>query len=293
MSAAPTGKNLARFMPAQLFSFQGKGITSRRDITVQVEIGSPGQGIIFAVPRSARATTSVATSAPQESGRSEILIHARASNVVNTLRNVVLANGSTRLCIVEHFLAAASLWGIDDLVVHVDGPEMPFGDGSALFWIELFKKSGIEKREPTSSVRIPSPIVIGNKDKMLMAIPDHHFSVTYLMDWQHPLIGKCWQTWDSSSNILDIAQARTFGNIEEHKLLGLEHEVVSLTSDGFSQPLRFSDEPVRHKLLDLIGDLTLSGVNPLSFKARFISIKAGHQLDVEMARRLEVPANIG
>lgn len=69
-------------------------------------------------------------------------------------------------------------------------------------------------------------------------------------------------------------------------MLGLENDVVSLTADGFTQPLRFEDEPVRHKLLDLVGDLALSGVNPLKFKAKFISIKGGHELDVEMAKRL-------
>ena len=69
-------------------------------------------------------------------------------------------------------------------------------------------------------------------------------------------------------------------------MLGLVDQVVSLTAEGFSEPLRWPNEPVRHKLLDLVGDLALAGVNPLSWKARFISIKGGHELDVEMAKRL-------
>jgi UDP-3-O-[3-hydroxymyristoyl] N-acetylglucosamine deacetylase len=267
-----------------LISFTGKGITSKRNVSVDVEIGAPGQGVVFAVPNPKSNNN---LSSQSNSISSEILIQAKASNVLNVLRNVVVGKDGARLCFVEHFLAAASLWGLNDLTVHVDGPEMPLGDGSALIWIELFERSGIARQKPSRFIEIPSPIVVGKKDKMLLAIPDDQFSVTYLMDWKHPLIGKRWQEWKSTSDILDVARARTFGQLEEHKLLGLENDVVSLTEDGFSQPLRFEDEPVRHKLLDIIGDLTLSGVNPLSFKARFISIKAGHELDVEMARQLE------
>jgi UDP-3-O-[3-hydroxymyristoyl] N-acetylglucosamine deacetylase len=70
-------------------------------------------------------------------------------------------------------------------------------------------------------------------------------------------------------------------------MLGLDKDVVSMTEDGFTMDLRFQDEPVRHKLLDLVGDLMLMGTNPLKLKARFISIKGGHEMDVDMARRLQ------
>ena len=82
-------------------------------------------------------------------------------------------------------------------------------------------------------------------------VPDVSFSVTYLMDWKHPQIGKRWQTWNLSMPASEIADARTFGSLKEHEMLGLVDDVVSLTSDGFTDKLRFEDEPVRHKLLDL------------------------------------------
>jgi len=251
-------------------SYRGRGLTSRQDISVQVRLAEPGHGIVFAIGK----------------GGAPVHVPARAEFVVHTLRNVVLGREGARLCIVEHFLAAASLWGLSDLLVAVDGPEMPLGDGSAAFWLELFEAAGWEKTSRPARIELSEPITCRKGDKLLIALPDDHFSVSYHIDWDHPAIGKRWQSWDASMDSQAVANARTFGSLNEHKLLGIENEVVSLTADGFSQPLRFPDEPVRHKLLDLIGDLALSGVNPLAFKARFVSIKAGHELDVEMASRL-------
>ena len=250
--------------------FTGRGITSRQDISVEIKQKEPGHGIIFEIADKGKYTS----------------IPALSEYVVNTLRNVVLGNQGKRLCIVEHFLAAASLWGLNDLLITVDGPEMPLGDGSCQFWIDLFTKAGWEQQTITAIVEMSKPIICTKGDRLLMAIPDTHFSMSYHMDWPHPLIGKRWQTWDATMDYAKISRARTFGSMAEHKLLGLENEVVSLTEDGFSQPLRFEDEPVRHKLLDLIGDLALTGINPMAFKARFVSIKGGHELDIELTRFL-------
>jgi UDP-3-O-[3-hydroxymyristoyl] N-acetylglucosamine deacetylase len=251
-------------------SYSGRGITCRQDIEVEVELQQPGHGLVFEV---------------FQNGESQ-LIPAHANSVVHTLRNVVLGVNGTRLCIVEHFLAAATLWGLEDLLIKVHGPEMPLGDGSAKFWLELFASAGWSAKLPEATLELKEPIICRKADKYLLAIPADRFSMSYHMDWNHPAIGKRWQHWDTSMSPHEIADARTFGALKEHQLLGIENEVVSLTPEGFSMPLRFEDEPVRHKLLDLLGDLALSGVNPMSFKARFVSMKAGHELDVEMARSL-------
>jgi len=251
-------------------TYRGRGITCRQDIEVEVHLKQPGHGLVFEV---------------FQNGQS-CLLPAKTESVVHTLRNVVLGKDGIRLCIVEHFLAATSLCNLNDLLVKVHGPEMPLGDGSARFWMELFTGAGWVKELPEARIELKQPIVCGKADKLLMAIPDERFSLSYHMDWNHPAIGKRWQSWDASCKTSDIADARTFGWLKEHQLLGIADEVVSLTPDGFSQPLRFEDEPVRHKILDLLGDLALSGVNPMVFKARFVSMKAGHELDVEMARQL-------
>ncbi len=256
--------------------YKGRGATSKKEITVVIENGAAGKGINF----------SVLDSRPEAKG-AYINIPARAASVVNTLRNVVIGKDSVRLCIVEHVLCAVAIWGLEDVLITVNGPELPLGDGSALFFIDLLKSAGVERREVAADIELKETITVGSGDRMILAVPDSKFSLTYLMDWDHPKIGKRWQTFDSSKAPEEIASARTFASLKEHQMLGLADDSVSLTEDGFTKPLHFDDEPVRHKLLDFLGDLTLIGVNPMRVKAKFISIKGGHELDVQLARKLE------
>jgi UDP-3-O-[3-hydroxymyristoyl] N-acetylglucosamine deacetylase len=268
----PENKEAKKHSQTVIASFSGRGLTSKQAVQVDVRSSPKGSGITFNV-------LSAKTN-------SYVEFAATAGNVVNTLRNVVLGKDGTRLCIVEHFLAAATLWGLDDLHVTVAGPEMPLGDGSARIWTDLFEKAGLERKTPASTIELKEPIILTKGDRSLLALPDAKFSVHYMMDWNHPKIGKRWQSWDVSQDASEITTARTFGWLKDHQMLGLENDVISLTEDGFTQPLHFEDEPVRHKLLDLVGDLALCGVNPLKLKAKFISIKGGHEIDVEMAKRL-------
>lgn len=262
-----------------LKSYKGRGITSRQDIGVSLFEAEPGTGIVFVVKNA-------------EGGDDEkILLPARAEYVVNTLRNVVVGQGKTRLCLVEHILCAVALAGVDDLYIEVEGPEVPLGNGSGDFWMDLLESAGLKKEPPQATIELKQPIVINRKDRSLMAIPDETFSVSYLMDWKHPKIGRVWRSWTQAEGVGEILNARTFGSLAEHKMLGLENDVVSMTEDGFTMDLRFDDEPVRHKLLDLVGDLMLCGTNPLKIKARFISIKGGHEMDVEMAKQLAQALN--
>jgi UDP-3-O-[3-hydroxymyristoyl] N-acetylglucosamine deacetylase len=255
---------------SKLATYEGKGLTSKQQVKVEIYAAPAGSGIVFFL----------------EGPDGALEIPANTTSVVNTMRNVVLGSGKTRLCIVEHFLCAASLWGLDDLHVVVNGPEMPLADGSAQLWIDLFKKAGIAPRAVACDITLPHFTEVSKGDRCVMAIPAEKFSVTYMMDWDHPKIGKMWQSWDAGQDISEICQARTFGMLKDHQMLGLAEDVVSLTADDFTMPLQQPDEPVRHKLLDLIGDLALVGVNPLRIKARFISYKAGHELDVEMSKKL-------
>ncbi|MDZ4834458.1 MAG: UDP-3-O-acyl-N-acetylglucosamine deacetylase [Candidatus Melainabacteria bacterium] len=257
-----------------LKSYQGRGITSRQDIGVSLFEAEPGTGIVFVIKNSEGAEGE------------KVFLPAHADYVVNTLRNVVIGQGKSRLCLVEHILCAVALGGIDDLYIEVAGPEVPLGNGSGDLWMELFESAGLKQSPPQATIELKEPIILNRKDRSLMAIPDETFSVSYLMDWKHPKIGKVWRSWTPAEGIGEILDARTFGNLAEHKMLGLENDVVSMTEDDFTMELRFPDEPVRHKLLDLVGDLMLCGVNPLKIKARFISIKGGHEMDVEMAKLL-------
>lgn len=256
--------------------YKGRGSTSKKDITVIIESGAPGTGIVFSI-----------LDARAESNGAFVTVPARVENVVNTMRNVVLGKDSVRLCIVEHVLCAVAVWGLEDVLITVDGPELPLGDGSANIFIDLFKAAGVQRRIPTADIELKESVSVGSGDRMIIAVPDSKFSITYLMDWDHPKIGRKWQTFDASKAPEEVTTARTFASLKEHQLLGLADDSVSLTEDGFTKPLHFDDEPVRHKLLDLLGDLTLIGVNPMRVKAKFISIKGGHELDVQLARKLE------
>ncbi len=258
---------------SETITFVGRGITSQRDIEVTVSRASAGHGIVFQIPD--RTDSSIYIDVP-----------AKTSSVVNTLRNVTLGVGSNRLCIVEHFLAATALFGLDDLLVRIEGMEFPLGDGSAKFWLDLFEQAGWVSSLPVAEHVLVEPIICKRGDRVLMALPDDAFSLNYMMDWDHPLIGKKWGAWSPKQDIREIGDARTFGSKKEHEMLGLVGQVVSMTAEGFDVPLRWPDEPVRHKLLDLLGDLVLAGINPMRWQARFISIKGGHEMDVDMAKRL-------
>ncbi len=250
--------------------FSGIGLTSKANIKIEIKPGVSGIRFIL------KDVDSI--SSP---------ISAQSSNVVNTLRNVVIGSGKFRLCLVEHLLAAIGLFGLDKLDIIVDGPELPIGDGSARLWVDLFKQHNLAPIPIEADIELTEPIIIKNKNSYLMAIPDDKFSLNYIMDWDHPLIGKRWQEFNSLSKIEDIALARTFGNELDHKLMGSCENLVTLTKTGFNKDLIYEDEPVRHKLLDLFGDLMLSSLNPKRFKAKFISFKGGHSIDVMMASRLE------
>lgn len=260
--------------------YKGRGATSKKDIAVVIESGEPGSGINFSV-----------LDAREQANGAYVTFPARAASVVNTMRNVTLGKDGVRLCIVEHILCAVAIWGLEDVLITVDGPELPLGDGSANFFIELFRSAGVERRVPVADIELTETVTVGSGDRMILAVPDSKFSLTYLMDWDHPKIGRKWQTFDASKEPEEIATARTFASLKEHQMLGLADDSVSLTEDGFTKPLHFDDEPVRHKLLDLLGDLTLIGVNPMRVKAKFISIKGGHEMDVQLARKLEPLVN--
>ncbi len=275
-----TGVESSKISETPIVVYKGKGLTSRLDVTVKVFAAKPGSGISFLLSEfgnycaDENSTTWMRKNVP-----------ATADNIVSTTRNTALGIDRFRVCYIEHIMCAIALCGIDDLVIQVDGAELPMGNGSSDFWVKLLQDSGLQK--PISNfVSLSHPVYVASGDKMVMALPDEKFSATYLLDMNHPLVGKCWGSWTQDKPITDIACARTFGPLQEHKMLGFENDVVSFTADSFSEELRFADEPVRHKILDLIGDMFLCGINPLRINARFISIKGGHSLDVEMAKKL-------
>lgn len=257
----------------------GIGVITGKPVEVEILPAEPGHGIVFYID-----------------GQSAI--PARLEAIAHLDRGVTLANreGKT-LSIVEHFLCAASLAGLSDLKVSVKGaPEMPILDGSAQDWLKLFARH-FEFQRPKPSHELAGAVFYRhNADIVLYAVPDTHFKITYSVDFQHPDLNGRWVRWDSQKdNPALISTACTFGYLNELPALqsrglalgaNLENSLGLLEKGGYSRPLRHEDEPIYHKALDLIGDLSLSGVNPLSLKAHVFAINAGHSSHAPFAKRL-------
>ena len=257
----------------------GIGVITGKSVEVQILPAEPGHGIVFYID-----------------GKSPI--HANLGSVAHLDRGVTLANreGKT-LSIVEHFLCAASLAGLNDLKVAVTGaPEMPILDGSAQDWLKLFARH-FEFQRPIPSVALQDAVFYRHSpDIALYAIPDTHFKISYSVDFAHPDLSCRWIRWDSQQdNPALISTACTFGYMNELPALqsrglalgaNLENSLGLTEDGGYSRALRHDDEPIYHKALDLIGDLSLSGINPLSLKAHVFAINAGHSSHVPFAKRL-------
>lgn len=188
---------------------------------------------------------------------------------------------------VEHLLAAVVAAGITDLEIHIDGPEVPIIDGSALPFVHLIDAAGIKGLgHEVGVLRLRRPIEVRDGDKMIRIAPANRLSLNYKIDFKHPLIGKqgCQFILDSKAFATKIAPARTFGFARDAEMLrsvglargGSVENCIVLDDQGIlSGGLRFRDEFVRHKILDLIGDLALVG-RPLV--GEITAYKAGHAL---------------
>jgi UDP-3-O-[3-hydroxymyristoyl] N-acetylglucosamine deacetylase len=254
-------------------TLSSKGLITRNEIKASIT-KNRNDGIIFTV-----------------TGRSKDSVKAISTNIISTQRNTVLGNEHCSICLTEHFLAACALTNQKNINVEIDAEELPFGDGSAKLWIDLFKKHD-QINNITPNLTLSKEIKISDDNdptRYIIAKPltEANFKATYNLDWQHPKIGQQSYTWDlSEDNIDEVANARTFSTEAENQMLGLSGWIVGITEDDFTMPLRFQDEPARHKTLDLIGDLYLSGINPLAVKMHIVSNKGGHALNSKMAQAL-------
>ncbi|HSW72221.1 MAG TPA: UDP-3-O-acyl-N-acetylglucosamine deacetylase [Chlamydiales bacterium] len=227
------------------------------------------------------------------------LISAIVSNVRKTPRCTTLhenGEGAT-ITMVEHLLSALKAYGIDNLRIELDGPEIPVGDGSAKVFVELIEKSGILLQPEEKKVySLDRPIHFSEGDTHLVALPSNEFKISYTLHYPHSTFLKS-QYYSLSLNEGSFKEAistcRTFSLYEEIapllekgllKNVGLENGVV-IKGDGVMNPegLRFPDEMVRHKILDLIGDLSLVGC---PFYAHILSIRSGHSSNVSFASLL-------
>lgn len=210
-------------------------------------------------------------------------------------RRTALSIGPMEIQTIEHLLAALSGLSIDNIIVELDNVELPGLDGSALSFTEAIKKAGIvEQDEPRKVLKIEEPIWVREKDSFLGVFPGEGFNVSYTLSYERPALGTQYFSADITEEnfVKEIAPARTFCLEEEAAELlkrGLgkganyENTLVMGKSGPLNNKLRFPNEPVRHKVLDLIGDLYLLG---MKIEGNVVAIKSGHKLNMEMVKKL-------
>lgn len=220
---------------------------------------------------------------------------AHVDNLLSTDHCVTIGNKhKDKVMLIEHFMAACAFCGIDSIDVNISNYEMPILDGSSKEWVKLFQSAGIKKTK-RPSFTLSEPVYYLNGKTHLVLVPDKELNITYSVNYDHDDLRNKWISFNEKSNENDIIEARTFGflkDLKKYQLLGFARGVtydntVGLKPDGYTVPLRSASEPIKHKVLDLIGDLYLTGYNPLDFKAQIIVKEAGHAVHTIVAKLLK------
>jgi UDP-3-O-[3-hydroxymyristoyl] N-acetylglucosamine deacetylase len=195
---------------------------------------------------------------------------------------------------VEHLLAALRSLGVDNVCVELNHPEVPIMDGSAAPWVYLIQDAGIKELSVARrSIQILRSLQVQDGDKRIALYPADRFKISYTISFDHPLLRNQQKTLDLDEQVFvnEIAPARTFGFLKEVEMLrqrgmalggSLENAVV-LGETGVLNPLRFEDEFVRHKILDVIGDMALVG-HPIV--GHLVVHRGGHALHTALAAEL-------
>lgn len=263
---------------AREFTCSGVGLHTGLPVQVTVFPASPGQGRYFVrvdLPH-----------APE--------ISATVNAVSQTALSTELAQGEATVRTVEHLLAALAAMGVDNARIELNGQEVPLLDGSAVEWAGAIAQVGLTPQpQPRPTGLIQEPVWIREGDAFVAALPASETRFTYGIDFDLPAIGNQWHSWSMDTPFIEeIAPARTFGLLHQIEYLrsqgfikggSLDNALVCGADGWLNPPLRFANEPARHKLLDLVGDLSLLGYFP---KAHFLAYKASHHLHTQLARSL-------
>src|SRR3954468_6471100 len=219
--------------------------------------------------------------------------------IVTHLGGIQYQTGLTREAVsvetVEHLLAALTALGIDNAIVELNSPEVPIMDGSAAPFVYLVHEAGVKRLQaPRRYLKVLRPISLTHGDKRIALYPSDHFKVTYSISFDHPLLRHQSRTMriTEESFVEDIAPARTFGFLKEVEMLrqrglalggSLDNAIVLGDTGVLNNALRCEDGFVRHKILDVIGDLSLVG-HPVV--GHLVAHRGGHALHTAFAARI-------
>ena len=259
-------------------SCAGIGLHSGRKVTLSLKPAPAGTGIRF-----------------RRTDLGGVEIPARVSHVGAVAYATQLKLGEARVETVEHLLAALASTRIDNAIIELNTPEVPIMDGSSAPFIYLIQEAGVRTlAEPRKYMKVTRPVTLTRGDKQIALFPSDHFKVSYTIGFDHPLLRHQARTivLTEDSFIEDIAPARTFTFLKEVEMLrqnglalggSLDNAIVIGDTGVLNSSLRFEDEFVRHKILDLVGDFALVGHQVV---AHAVVHRGGHALHTAMAAQL-------
>ncbi len=257
--------------------FTGVGLHSGAEVSMRLVPAPAGSGIVF-----------------RRTDLDNFEVPATGRNVAKVSYATSLMRGSVLISTTEHLLSALIGFGVDNVIVEVDNLELPILDGSALPYVEAFHAVGLKRqRRRREYIRILKEVEVREGNKFIGVYPGSGYGIDYTIDFPQP-IGHATFRGDLETGDYArlIAPARTFGFREDEPKLrdmGLirgasEQCVIVLTAQGvLNGPLRFPDEFVRHKVLDLIGDLALAGRR---IQGHVVAERAGHAMHTALVQRL-------
>jgi UDP-3-O-[3-hydroxymyristoyl] N-acetylglucosamine deacetylase/3-hydroxyacyl-[acyl-carrier-protein] dehydratase len=264
-------------------TFSGIGLHTGKSVRMTIKPASDNEGICF-----------VRTDLP---GRPSVKV--TAANAVmdeKVTRCTAVESQGVRVYTIEHLTAVLSGLGIDNVIIEIDGEELPGLDGSSMEFLKALEQAGFTEQQADKNIFvIQEPIVVANRTSSIVMVPHDQFIVSYTLDYHHPLLRSQFfsQSVDLTSFTKELAPARTFcmeSEVSEIRAHGLGkganyHNTLVMSAQGpLENTLRFPDECVRHKVLDIIGDLYLLGY---PVKGAVYATKSGHALNRDLVKKIE------
>ena len=266
---------------SQEIHLKGIGIHTGNKVNITLKPAGPDCGVTFI-------RTDI-TGAPRIKADIESLLIQKSS------RRSSIGNNQAEIQTIEHLMAALSCLGVDNIDVELDNNELPGLDGSAIGFVDALVDAGLKEQEKEKRIyTVSEPISIQEGASSITVMPSKEFKVSYTLNYDHPMLSSQFLELDVNAESFktQIAPARTFCLESESKELqsqglGLganyENTLVVGTQGVIKNKLRFKDEFVRHKILDLIGDLYLAGC---SIRGHVIALRSGHSLNLRIAQKI-------
>jgi UDP-3-O-[3-hydroxymyristoyl] N-acetylglucosamine deacetylase len=265
-------------------------------VTLKKEVKLSGHGLMKNKPCDV-------TLFPSNSGEIRYLVKgnepfvANVDNVLATDHCVVMGTKKSKAMLTEHLSAALAFCGVDSVDICMSEEEVPILDGSSLQWVEAIKNVGTDKGffAKEQFYTVSEPVYYLNGKTSLVILPSDELFISYAVNYNHPDVKRRFVNYNPK-NKYEVIEARTFGfysDLKKYQMLGFaqgvtqENTVGFTDAGGYTTELRSENEQIKHKILDLIGDLYLTGVNPLNLRCQILAKEAGHAVHIKTAKMLK------